>query len=514
MKINLKKHLKNYFTLLFLFVFIGNAFCQQRSIIILKKADFWKNDKTLGEDIERIIGNAEFELDSATLFCDSAYLNKKENNIDAFGHVHIKSGDTLDIYSDLLNYDGNTRIAELHNNVTLIDNQTTLTTNDLIYHRKTKVANYYSGGKIVNKDNQLTSLIGYYFTRQKEFFFKDSVVLTNPDYVMTSDSLLYNTLTEIAYFQGPTNITGDNKYVYCEDGWYNTKSDVTLLKKKVFIINKEQTIKADTVFYDKLSGFGEAFNNIVIIDTVQNTVAKGNYLRYNKTKEFAYLTDSAEAILIDKRDSLFLHADSLIITFDSTQSTKKMFAYYKAKFYRKNLQGLCDSLVYDFVDSTINLYNDPAIWSEENQLTADSIKIAITNKTADSLTLYNSAFIISQNDSLGFNQIKGKNMIGYFKDNELRKIFVSGNAETIYYIIDDGENKERELIGINKSVSSYMIIFLVDNKVKDILYLEKPDETLFPENELPAEEKLLKGFEWLDEFRPKNKSEIFNWKKK
>lgn len=495
-----------------MFVFIGDANCQQSSIIKLIKADFWKNDKNLGEDIERIIGNAEFELDSAYLFCDSAYLNKKENNIDAFGHVHIKSGDTLDIYSDLLNYNGNTRIAELHDNVTLIDNQTTLTTNDLIYYRKSKVANYFLGGKIINKDNQLTSLIGYYFTKQKEFFFKDSVVLINPDYVMTSDSLMYNTLTETAYFQGPTNIIGENKYVYCEDGWYNTKTDVTLLKKNVVIINKEQTIKADTVFYDKLSGFGEAFNNIIITDTVQNTVAKGNYLRYNDKKEFAYLTDSAEAILIDKNDSLFLHADSLIITFDSTQTTKKLFAYYKAKFYRKNLQGLCDSLIYDFVDSTINFYNDPVIWSEENQLTADSIKIAITNKTADSLILYNSAFIISQNDSLGFNQIKGKNMIGYFKDNELQKIFVSGNAETIYYIIDEGENKERELIGINKSVSSYMIIYLKDNKVKNILYLEKPDETLFPEDDLPEEEKILKGFKWLDEFRPKNKSEIFKWK--
>jgi len=509
MKITMRNQLINFFILFFFFVFIGDAFCQQSSIIKLIKADFWKNDKNLGEDIERIIGNAEFELDSAYLFCDSAYLNKKENNIDAFGHVHIKSGDTLDIYSDLLNYDGNTRIAELHDNVTLIDKQTTLTTNDLIYNRKTKVANYFLGGKIVNKDNQLTSLIGYYFTKQKKFFFKDSVVLINPDYVMTSDSLMYNTLTEIAYFQGPTNLIGESKYVYCEDGWYNTGTDVTLLKKNVVIIDKEQTIKADTVFYDKLSGFGEAFNNITIIDTVQNTVAKGNYLRYNKTKEFVYLTDSAEAIFIDKKDSLFLHADSLIITFDSTQSTKKMFAYYKAKFYRKSLQGLCDSLIYDFVDSTISFYNDPAIWSEENQLTADSIKIAITNKMADSLTLYNSAFIISQNDSLGFNQIKGKNMIGHFKDNELRKIFVSGNAETIYYIIDEDENKERELIGINKSVSSYMIIFLNDNKVKDILYLENPDETLFPENDLSAEEKILKGFKWLDEFRPKNKLEIF-----
>ncbi len=512
MKIVFKNHLLNFFILFFLFAFISDSFSQQNSIIILKKADFWKNDKNLGENIEKIIGNAEFELDSAYLFCDSAYLNKKENNIDAFGHVHIKSGDTLDIYSDLLNYDGNTRIAELHDNVTLIDNQTTLTTNDLIYNRKTKVSSYFSGGKIVNKDNELTSLVGYYFTKQKEFFFKDSVVLINPDYVMTSDSLMYNTFTEIAYFQGPTTITGENKYVYCEDGWYNTKTDVTRLKKKVFIINKEQIIKADTVFYDKLSGFGEAFNNITIIDTAQNTVAKGNYLRYNKTKEFAYLTDSAEAILIDKKDSLFLHADSLIVTFDSTQSTKKMFAYYKAKFYRRNLQGLCDSLVYDFVDSTINLYNNPAIWSEENQLTADSIKISIKNKTADSLMLYNSAFIISQNDSLGYNQIKGKNMIGLFKENELRRIFVTGNAETIYFVIDEDENKERELIGINKSVSSYMIIFLKDNKVKDILYLEKPDETLFPENELPPEEKILKGFKWLDEFRPKNKTEIFKWK--
>ncbi|MCD4746915.1 MAG: organic solvent tolerance protein OstA [Bacteroidales bacterium] len=480
-------------------------YAQQTTKITLVKANDLKYDKRLGENIQRLIGNVILKHDTTYLYCDSAYWNEITNSFDGFGNVHIKVSDTLDIYGDILNYNGNTKIAELHKNVKLIDKRAILTTDILIYDRKTRIAHYFTGGKIVDDENVLTSKIGYYFTDRKEAFFKDSVVLVNPKYIMNSDTLMYNTVNETAFFYGPSTIVSEENYIYCENGWYNTQTDKSQFKKNAYLINNEQTLRGDSLYYDRVRGYGEAYDNVSIIDTVQDMIITGNYGEFLRKKGYAFVTDSALAILTDKNDSLFLHADTLIINFDSTQTAKNLFAYYKAKFFRRNIQGMCDSLVYKLQDSTINLYNEPVLWSNENQLTADSIKIIISNNEIDSMAMFNSSFIISKDDTASFNQVKGRNMIGYFKNNELSKIQVTGNCETIYFVREEDGN----IIGINKALSANMMIFLLNNDIQTITYIDKPNAVLYPEKDLTQEELFIRGFKWIEDKRPLNKSDIF-----
>lgn len=482
-------------------------FAQKTTKVQLLNSNKLIGVKTDGKELNRLIGDVILKHDSTIFYCDSAYLYKGTNNFEAFSNVHIIVNDSVEIFGDILNYNGNSRIAELFYNVKLIDNKATLTTEHLFYNRNTKIAFYNTGGKIVDKENQLTSVIGYYYTSQKEFFFKDSVVLINPDYIMNSDTLMYNTETETSYFYGPTTIIGDEDSIYCEDGWYDTQFNITRLKKNLFIQHNEQIITGDTIYYDKTKGYSLAINNVVLIDTLQDVVVKGNLAEYQKNKGFAFVTDSALAITIDNNDSLFLHADTLKIVFDTAHKAKILFAYNKAKFYREDIQGLCDSLVYNFKDSTITLYNEPVLWSDSNQLTADSIKIVIANNEIDTMVLFNSSFIISRDDTATFNQIKGKNMVAYFTDNELKKITVDGNSQTIYFVREE----TGELIGINKAVSSKMLIFLENKQMKTITYIDFPKETLFPEKDLSPKDIILKGFKWLEEKRPRNKMEIFYW---
>ncbi len=489
---------------------VTGAIAQKPTKVKLIRADNMRYDKRLGDKVQRLIGDVVLKQDSSILYCDSAYLYELTNSFDGFGNVHIKVSDTLNIYSDLLKYYGNEKIAELHHHVRLVDPKATLETEHLWYNRITKIAYYTTGGKIMDKDNELTSVKGYYYTDPKEAYFKDSVILVNPKYIVNTDTMKYETDTEISYFFGPTTITSDSNLIYCEKGWYNTKTDQSLFTRNSYILTDKQKLQGDTLYYDRLRDFGKALHHVSVIDTVQNMLIRGDYGEFKKREGYSFVTGRAEVVMIDRKDSLFLHSDTLWVLFDSTQKINDVLAYHHAKFYRKDLQGICDSLVYDFGDSTIFLYKSPVLWSGKNQLTADTVRIAMANNRIDTLALINSAFIISVDDTVTkktFNQVKGKVMTGYFKDNQLNRIKLFGNAESVYYIRED----DGLLIGINKTTSSDMSIYLADSEVQVITPIKNVDAHMYPPGSLSMEDVILKGFKWLEEKRPLTKEDIFTW---
>jgi lipopolysaccharide export system protein LptA len=480
---------------------------QETTKILLDKADNWKYNKEIGKDVQRIIGNVIMHHDSAYLYCDSAYLDEGNNSVIAYGNVHVKLSDTLNLYGDSLHYDGNTKIARVKSNVKLIDNETVLTTDTLVYYRLTQIAQYDYWGKIVNEDNVLVSKHGYYFTDKKEFFFKHKVILINPHYTMHSDTLMYNTITKTAYFYGPSDIKSKEDSIYCENGWYNTRLDIARFRERAIIYHNEQSLTGDSMYYERRIGYGQVFRNAVLADTLKDIILKGNYGEMHRNTGYAFMTQRAQAIVIDKTDSLFVHSDTIKATFDSAQNIKNIFFYYKTKFFRHDIQGKCDSMTYHGPDSTLVMYGDPVIWSDLNQLTADSITLTILNGQIDSLVMYSSAFIVSRDDTNKYNQVKGRDMVGYIRNNELYKIRVIGNAETIYYVREE----DRTLIGINKAIASDMLIFLENKEVKSITYIDQPVATLYPEKEISPFDLKLKGFKWIPEKRPLLKSDIFYW---
>ncbi|MFK5856877.1 MAG: OstA-like protein [Bacteroidota bacterium] len=487
------------------FFILTNIIAQNKSKVIIEHADSFKYNIKFGKDIQRLIGNVVIRQDSTLFYCDSAYINETKNSFEAFSNVHINVNDSVDVYSLRMLYNGNTKIAELFDSVKLIDKNTVLTTDHLIYNRNTKTAFYDKGGKIVNKENVLVSKEGVYFTPIHTFHFRDEVVLTNPDQETYSDTLIYNTNNETAYFLGPTVIRGKESIMYCEDGWYDTKNDISKLVRRPSISNNDKIITADSLYYDNKTLFGKAMGNVSIIDTTRRVIITGKRGEFWDEKGMSYVTDSAIAITYDSHDSLFMHADTLWLNFDKDRKAQVIRAYYGVRFYRKKLQGKCDSLAYDMKDSTIRMYEKPVIWSEKNQLTADSISIAVSGNRADSLMMYNTAFIVSRDSTDTFNQIRGKNMIAYFVRNELAKINVDGNAQTIYFIRDE----DKYLIGIDIAESSNMTIKLKKGEINSITYKINVDEDSFPESELTGDQTRLKDFSWQKEIRPKNKMDIF-----
>lgn len=478
-----------------------------RKLILVKKADVGISEKVNGIEITKFVGNCIFEHDGALMFCDSAWVDNASNTLDALGHVYINIGDTIDIWSDSLYYDGNIRMATLYDNVKMVDRKAELTTDILFYDRSIERAHYPNYGFITNETDHLNSLEGYYFARTKVFNFHTDVVLTNPDYVLKSDTLVYESREKISRIFGPTTITGEERFVYCERGWYNSKSGNSHLHEKVFIRQKDRTLNADSVYYYKKTDFGKAFGNVVMHDTTHKVFAFGQRADYAGEAGYAWISDRPEARFIDKGDTLFMHADTLRVTFDTAKNVQRMWAFRHVKFFRSDMQGVCDSLCYVQADSLVTLYGIPVLWNDVNQLTSDTIRMWVANRQVDSVYFVSAAFITQLDDStqLTYNQIKGRNMQSYFADNKLHLVRVLGNAESVYY----AREEDKSLIGINFCVSSWMKIKVKENQIDDIIYIQAPDGGFYPEKDFPADKKLLKNFKWHGADRPTKPDDIF-----
>lgn len=483
------------------------VYSQKKTRVEILNSDSLLFERKTGSSLKRLIGNVELEHEGIRLFCDSAYMYDDRNLVEAYHDVHILQGDSLHLYGDYLRYKGDIRMAEFRDNVVLIDKKTTVKTDFMDYDLNNDIAHYFNGGIIHNEPDTLISGQGYYYSKQKLFVFIDSVIIENPEYTILSDTLHYNTSSEISYFFGPTQIIGDSSYIYCENGWYDGLNDISQFNKNAYIVLQEQTIRGDSLYYNNGEGFGKAFINVEVHDSTQNATLKGNYALYYRDPQRAMITDSALFIQYSETDTLFVHADTLRSDPDSSGSYKVLRAYYKVKLFKEDLQGKCDSLSYSYSDSVIQLHGDPILWSEENQLSADFIEIHTRNQNLDFIEMHKSAFIVSQEDSSRFNQIKGKDMIGYFRDGELYIIDVIGNGQTIYYAIENNE-----IVGVNQAESSNITIHIKNKKIYRIKMITKPDGILNPLDEVTENELFLKGFSWLDKDRPKTKWDIFRWK--
>lgn len=476
-------------------------------IIYLENADLVTFDQIARPDVQILNGNVKFRHDDAIMTCDSAYFYKNSNSLDAFSNVKIVQGDTVFVYGNKLYYSGDTKLARLRGKARLINRNTVLTTDSLNYDRNTQLAYYFTGGKIVDPENTLTSVWGQYSTKTEDALFRKNVKLVNENFTMDADTLKYNTHTHIADLVGETHIVHhDETNIYTDNGWYNTQTERSMLLNRSFLINKEgKSLTGDTIFYDKIDKYGEVFGKAILNDTVNKSTLYGNYVYYNEDTELGIATDSA--LLVDWSDAenhMHIHADTLKTFKDSIYN--EAIAWRGVRFYREDVQGLADSLVYSSRDSIIHLTNEPVVWQENQQFSAEEIRILTENQDVKEVHLERSALSIERVDRLYFNQLSGKEIIAYVDSSELRRVYVNGNAETIYFI---QEEKDSHWIGANRTESSYVNIYIKDRKADRIVLTPSSSGEFHPTHMIEDEFVYLPHFFWLDAHRPKQPEDVF-----
>ena len=456
-----------------------------------------------GVKIRKLIGNVSFQQDDVFLYCDSAYQYTETNQVEAFNNVRVVQSDTMTITGDHGNYDGNQRTARMSGNVVMRDPRMTLTAPSLDYDLNRKTASYTETGHLTDPQNTLDSQEGFYDRNSKVFLFKKNVHLVTPDSELNNDTLRYNTQTKIAYFNGPTRIKGKSGNLYAEGGNYNTITRVSNFKQNAKIDTPNYLLGGDQLVYDEVKQYGVAKGHVSLISKKDNLTLRGDAGKYWRALGRTKLYGGRPVVrnIGSQKDTLYMAADTLIsMEARPGQTTTRtvLYAYPKVQIFRGNMQGICDSLTYDRQDSIIYLSRDPVLWQAKNQLTADSMEIRSKRGKVDQMRLYGNAFAVSQDTLLNFNQTKGRNMMAYFRDNKLRRVDVLGNAESIFYALDN----DTATTGMNRMLSANMRLLFVESKLNKISVLTNPEAKFIPPHELKPDDERLKGFQWRAKERP------------
>ena len=457
-----------------------------------------------------LLGNVKMTHEGAVLTCKQALFYQKENFFKALQNVVIKQGDTITQTSDYLDYDANSKQALSWGNVILKDPEMTLTTDTLQFDRLNQKLYYQSFATIKDQTNTLNSKNGNYYLETKKFTATTKVTVVNPEHNLESNHLDYYTNSGLTYLYGPSTITNtqNENRIYSERGFYDTKTDISYFVKNAKLFLKERTIEGDSLYYDKRKGFASATNNIQVIDTVKNFVTRGNYAEIFEEKDSLFIIKRAVAISIVDKDSTFIHGDTLLVT--GIPEKRIVRTYHNVKIFKSDLQGKCDSIYTDQQSGITKMFRDPVLWSDGNQITGDTIHLIsnVETEKLDSLKVLNNAFIVSK-DSLSineYNQIKGRNMFGKFKENKLHLLLVKGNAESVYY----NRNEETGIIEtITKEISSNIEFTLENGQIIAIKYLKASEGKTYPPSTFPEDSKKLQGFIWRESEQPKTQEDIF-----
>ena len=500
------------------FVFFPSSFAQ--TMVYLEHSETLSFDQYRIADAQILRGNVIFRHEEMLMYCDSAYFYEGTNSLDAFGHIRFVQGDTLHGYGDKLFYDGNTKIARMRHHVRLEhgrpdENPTILLTDSLNYDRNTNVAYYYSGGVVKDSLNTLTSIRGSYHPDNNQAIFSRDVRLTNPKFVLSSDTLLYNTETKVADIVSPTTIVYEQETtIRSSRGWYNTGNEKSMLLDRSVVEHVDgKILTGDTIYYDKAIGFGQVLSHMEMRDSVQYATLYGNYGEMWEESSRGFATDSA--LMVDWSDSAhmsYIHADTLFTeelhyTDSGMQDStyRRVLAFHGVRMYRNDMQMVCDSMVYMGSDSAIHMYTNPICWSDNQQISADTMVAYIVNGAMDHIVGVSKALCVMHDTLEYFNQMSGKEITAYMADGEVHTVDVSGNALTVYYPKED----EGDYVGLNTTESSFIRIYVEDRQIQRLRFTKETTGVLYPLDQIPEDTERLALFFWEEEGRPVSPEDVF-----
>jgi lipopolysaccharide export system protein LptA len=479
---------------------------QENKKIIIEHTDFSDMNQNEVPGAVILTGNVQILHDGVRITCNKAYYFQDENYAKLFGNVKMNQGDSLFMDSRYAEYNGNKKFAYATGSVVMRSPDMTLTTDTINLDRTIQQAYYNTHGTIVNKENTLKSKSGRYIIGQKKYEFRTAVTLTNPKYVLKSNHLDYYTNSGHSYVFGPSTITSKEDFIYTEKGYYDTRKREAKLYTNSYIRYDTQLIRGDEMYYDQNKQYATATRNVKVTDTVNKFFGSGHFAEVFRAKDSIILTQHAMAVTLVEADSLYSHAKKMIVT--GKEGNRVMRGFNDARFYKIDMRGKCDSIHSDEAKGLTQMIRRPVVWNGESQLTGDIIHLISDNKTEklDSLKVLNNAFII-QKDTLGkgFNQVKGVNLYGKFKDNKLYEVDLVKNTEKIYFMYDDSNS----LIGIDKGKSSKIHLEIENNEIVAVTSMTNIESHSYPDKELPDNVRKLRGFLWRGDEMIRSKEDIF-----
>lgn len=535
--------------LLFLTVFVSAQVTPEKTKLNLKNFDFLERNKNAYEGNRLLHGNVIIEYKGDLLYSDSAVYYEDKNKAVVWSNVRLVSKDKT-ITAKKMEYDGNTTVAKAWGNVKFVDNTSSVDADFMEYNRTTEIA-HALGNVIVrspgnnidtneifyNRKNETVTIPGnyktidrdgtivegkdvVYNTKNKGAVFNSEVYITSKDYLIYSRKMTTNDLTGLTTFRDYSKITSrkdPTQFVITSNGDFNKITREVWLRDNSEIHYQGKTLKAKNIYANDKTGYGKASGNVSLNDPVQRLFIKGDFAEgFRNGIDSVYFTKNAYAIKAFEKDSLYIHADTLMaVRRHDKDSTTLIRAYKNARFYKSNINGKADSLIYNRTIGEIEFHRDPIMFSGENQISGRFIKLYINPKTEklDSVNILDNAFAISKVDSLKdneFNQIKGKDMTAIFYNDELDFLRVVGNAVALSFVDDeDPKTKKKERYGIDITYCGIIEADIVGKEMELVACRIRANGKTYPEKLFPEDLRYLPDFRWRFDESLKKWQDIF-----
>ncbi len=518
----------------------------QNDKVFLEQADELRMNE--GDTFQILNGNVVFRRADMYMYCDSAHYYDQSESFEAYGNVRMQQGDTLFIYADFLDYDGKQELAMLTmddpmDSVRLINRTTKLTTPVFFFDRKQQRGYYENvGGVLTDRLNRLESINGEYFVNTKDANFTGQVILNsrqrNGDLLMTTETLYYNTFTHLARLVSATDIYNADGRLYTSNGTYDTRLGLADLYDRSLVVTKtEKTLTGDTLFYDRINGFGEAYGNMVITDRINKMTLTGDYGFYDEVIDSAFVTGNALATEYSKPDTIFMHGDSISAFIDvkevpvdslgnildeikdSTEvemvddTTHYVIVHPHVRFFRKDIQGLCDSLTYVQEDSMLYLDVHPVMWSglvnapSTRQIFGGTIHVHFNDSTADWAYLPQSGFVAEAIEGDFYNQLSGKEMKAFFVNQDLKHLDVKGNVQAVF-LPQENDSTYNKITNIE---SSFLAADFNNRQLEKMKLWTQTNGTVTPLYLAKRSLYYLPQFKWYEHLRPLSPEDVFSY---
>lgn len=446
----------------------------------------------------------------ATLTNDTTFLVSKR------GYYYVKSGQAFfkdsvvvsdpefTLRSDTLQFSTETKIVTFLGPTLINQNDAKIYCEGGYYNLNNKYAEFTDNPQYVKGEQEATGDLIIYDGTKKEVEIKGNARFDEEEKKASADIIRYDEANDVTYLEGNAHSEDGKQVIDSDEIMYDSKNETFKTEGRSRLIDDSQILDADTI--DFIGDLGVATGNVVWTDTTDNITIICERLDYNKETDYVQASGGRPLMttLVDG-DTMFMSSDTLVALKETPEdSTRILLGYKDVRIFKNDLQVVCDSLAYNSADSLFEFYQSPIIWSDTSQFYADEIKMQMANDQIDQIFLINNAFIINSPDEAFYNQIKGKNITAFFKENELDQMDVIGNAESVYYARDE----EDAYMGVNKSVCSKMLVYFGNNEIEFIHFYTAPVSNMLPMKKANHEDLKLPGFRWEKKLRPKSVEDL------
>ncbi|MCB0593912.1 MAG: hypothetical protein H6557_06845 [Lewinellaceae bacterium] len=534
--------------------------------VIVVNPEFHLRSDTLGFNTESkvvsFLGPTLISTDSSRIYTEDGYYDT-ENNLAAFTqNAQYRKGEQM-ATADTIRYDGKRSLYSLEGNAVFEEGERRATAN-LIRYDEANDKTFLSGNARYRDEKQdIVADEITYDAKRETYSTRGRSVISDPPQILTADQVDYIEEKGLGIAQGNViwRDTAAKLTIVCELAEYDRKTDylkasggrggrpllITIIEGDSLFMASDTLMairespapaRKDAAVAGRDSMAVQQYPLPVREDTLAasgdslairegpvaaglDSVATQQYPLSVREDSLTVAGDSAaigEGRVAARQDSIAVPADSVAVRVDPTavqeapkagDPPRQLLAYYDVRIYKSDMQAVCDSLSYKASDSTFYFFplrQKPIVWSDTSQFTADTVMMVLADDKIDKIFMRNNGFIINSPDELFFNQVKGKNVTAFFEENELRRMAVVGNAESVYYARDDKDG----YVGVNKTICSEMLLYFGDNQVDKIKFFTEPKAEMKPMQQADHNALKMPGFFWEKERRPMSLADLFD----